>query len=257
MKKAFTMIELVIVIVVIGIIAMVTIPKYDQNRVLIAAQQIASHIRYAQHLAMIDNRTDLIAKPAPRPATPRPATDPNGDQWWRERWTIAFTQNTNGGRWGYSIYSDFSRNGSLNSPNEVAPDPQNPNRLLTASNIVAIPANRINNKLNIGKTYGIKNVTFSPSCAQNGNQAISFDEKGRPFLNASTTTVGARANPSVGRITATCQINIGDGDTDETSTNVATICIEAETGYVTYGMVKEEGVDVPNDNPRRGCNQFQ
>ncbi|MGP1506949.1 MAG: prepilin-type N-terminal cleavage/methylation domain-containing protein, partial [Campylobacter sp.] len=33
MKKAFTMIELVIVIVVIGIIAMVTIPKYDQNRV--------------------------------------------------------------------------------------------------------------------------------------------------------------------------------------------------------------------------------
>ena len=255
MKKAFTMIELVIVIVVIGIIAMVTIPKYDQNRVLIAAQQIASHIRYAQHLAMIDNRTNLIAKPAPRPATPRPATDPNGDQWWRERWTIAFTQNTNGGRWGYSIYSDFSRNGSLNSPNEVAPDPQNPNRLLPASNI--LPANRINNKLNIGKTYGIKNVTFSPSCAQNGNQAISFDEKGRPFLNASTVAVGARANPSVGRITATCQINIGDGDTDETSTNVATICIEAETGYVTYGMVKEEGVDVPNDNPRRGCNQFQ
>lgn len=250
MKKAFTMIELVIVIVVIGIIAMVAIPKYDQNRVLIAAQQIASHIRYAQHLAMIDNRTNLIAKPAPLPAT-----DPNGDQWWRERWTIAFTQNTNGGKWGYSIYSDFSRNGSLNSQNEVAPDPQNPNRLLTASNI--LPANRINNKLNIGKTYGIRNVTFSPSCAQNGNQAISFDEKGRPFLNASTVVVGARANPSVGRITATCQINIGDGDTDETSTNVATICIEAETGYVTYGMIKEEGVDVPNDNPRRGCNQFQ
>lgn len=251
MKKAFTMIELVIVIVVIGIIAMVTIPKYDQNRVLIAAQQIATHIRYAQHLAMIDNRTDLIAKPAPRPAT-----DPNGDQWWRERWTIAFTQNINGNRWGYSIYSDFSRNGSLNSPNEVAPDPQNPNRLLTAaSNIPAIPANRINNKLNIGKTYGIRNVTFSGGCAQNGNQAISFDEKGRPFLNASTTTVGARANPSVGRIARRCEINIGDGDTNATSTNVAKICIEVETGYVTYGM--ERGADVPSNNARRGCNQFQ
>ena len=252
MKKAFTMIELVIVIVVIGIIAMVTIPKYDQNRVLIAAQQIASHIRYAQHLAMIDNRTDLIAEPAaPRPATPRPATDPNGDQWWRERWTIAFTQNTNGKRWGYSIYSDSSRNGNLNSPNEVAPDPQNPNRLLTASNI--LPANRINNKLNIGKTYGIKNVTFSGGCNQSDNQAISFDEKGRPFLNASTT--GARANPSTGRIATRCEINIGDGDTNDTSTNVAKICIEAETGYVTYGM--ERGADVPSDNARIGCNQFQ
>ena len=248
MKKAFTMIELVIVIVVIGIIAMVTIPKYDQNRVLIAAQQIATHIRYAQHLAMIDNRTDLIAKPAPRPAT-----DPNGDQWWRERWTIAFTRNINGNRWGYSIYSDFSRNGSLNSPNEVAPDPQNPNRLLTASNI--LPANRLNNKLNIGRTYGIKNVTFSGGCAQNGNQAISFDEKGRPFLNASTVAVGARANPSVGRIARRCEINIGDGDTNATSTNVAKICIEVETGYVTYGM--ERGADVPSNNARRGCNQFQ
>ena len=248
MKKAFTMIELVIVIVVIGIIAMVTIPKYDQNRVLIAAQQIATHIRYAQHLAMIDNRTNLIAKPAPRPAT-----DPNGDQWWRERWTIAFTRNINGNRWDYSIYSDFSRNGSLNSPNEVAPDPQNPNRLLTASNI--LPANRINNKLNIGKTYGIRNVTFSGGCAQNGNQAISFDEKGRPFLNASTVVVGARANPSVGRIVRRCEINIGDGDTNATSTNVAKICIEVETGYVTYGM--ERGADVPSNNARRGCNQFQ
>lgn len=246
MKKAFTMIELVIVIVVIGIIAMVTIPKYDQNRVLIAAQQIASHIRYAQHLAMIDNRTNLIAEPA---------APPNGDQWWRERWTIAFTQNTNGKRWGYSIYSDFSRNGSLNSPNEVAPDPQNPNRLLTASNMVAIPANRLNNKLNIGRTYGIKNVTFTGGCAQNGNQAISFDEKGRPFLNASTTNVGTRANPSVGRIATRCEINIGDGDKNDTSTNVAKICIEAETGYVTYGM--ERGADVPSDNTRIGCNQFQ
>ncbi len=250
MKKAFTMIELVIVIVVIGIIAMVTIPKYDQNRVLIAAQQIASHIRYAQHLAMIDNRTNLIAKPTP---PRRPATDPNGDQWWRERWTIAFTKNTNGGKWGYSIYSDSSRNGSLNSQNEAAPDPQNPNRLLTASTMVSIPANQLNNKLNIGKTYGIKNVTFSGGCAQNGNQAISFDEKGRPFLNASTT--GARANPSTGRIATRCEINIGDGNTNDTSTNVAKICIEAETGYVTYGM--ERGADVPSDNARRGCNQFQ
>lgn len=246
MKKAFTMIELVIVIVVIGIIAMVTIPKYDQNRVLIAAQQIASHIRYAQHLAMIDNKTNLTLKVE---------AGSNGDQWWRERWTIAFTQNTNGKRWGYSIYSDSSRNDNLNSPNEVAPDPQNPNRLLTASNMAAIPANRLNNKLNIGRTYGIKNVTFSGGCNVNNNQAISFDEKGRPFLNASTTTVGARANPSEGRIATRCEINIGDGDTNDTSTNVAKICIEAETGYVTYGM--EKGADVPSDNARIGCNQFQ
>ncbi len=83
MKKAFTMIELVFVIVVIGILAAVIIPSTRTNPAQEAAIQLLSHIRYTQHLAIVDDKYD--------------ATDVN---WFQNRWQIRFTNNT------YSIVSD-------------------------------------------------------------------------------------------------------------------------------------------------------
>ncbi|MGD9717776.1 MAG: type II secretion system protein, partial [Sulfurimonadaceae bacterium] len=51
MKKAFTMLELVFVIVVIGILAAVIIPRMDRDNASEAAIELQSQIRYAQHLA--------------------------------------------------------------------------------------------------------------------------------------------------------------------------------------------------------------
>jgi prepilin-type N-terminal cleavage/methylation domain-containing protein len=73
MKKAFTMIELVFVIVVIGILAAVIIPRTDTNPAQEAAIDILSKIRYTQHLAIVNdtyNATDLI--------------------WFRNLWAIQF-----------------------------------------------------------------------------------------------------------------------------------------------------------------------
>ena len=58
MKKAFTMLELVFVIVVAGIIAAVVIPNTKTNPAQEAAIQLLSHIRYTQHLAMVDDKYD-------------------------------------------------------------------------------------------------------------------------------------------------------------------------------------------------------
>ena len=52
------MIELVFVIVVIGIITAVMLPRIDRDNVYEAAQQLISHIKYTQHLAMMDNKFD-------------------------------------------------------------------------------------------------------------------------------------------------------------------------------------------------------
>jgi len=52
-KPAFTMLELVFVIVVIGILAAVTIPRFERDNAGEAAYQIARHIRLAQHHALI------------------------------------------------------------------------------------------------------------------------------------------------------------------------------------------------------------
>ena len=56
MKKAFTMIELVFVIVVIGILAAVIVPSTRTNPTQEAAVELQSHIRYTQHLALTDDK---------------------------------------------------------------------------------------------------------------------------------------------------------------------------------------------------------
>lgn len=91
MKKAFTMLEFVFVIVVIGILAAVIIPRTERNNVSEAAIELESQIRYAQHLAIINDKFD-----------------PNNATWFRNLWQIRFNGNE------YSIVSDnntrFARN---------------------------------------------------------------------------------------------------------------------------------------------------
>lgn len=86
MKKAFTMLELVFVIVVIGILAAAIIPSTRTNPVAEAAIKLISNIRYTQHLAMVDDKFD--------------ATD---DTWVKKRWQIVFSGT---GNKEFSIVSD-------------------------------------------------------------------------------------------------------------------------------------------------------
>ena len=83
MKKAFTMLELIMVIVIIGILAAVIMPRTASNDTAEAAVKLISDIRYTQHLAMVDDKFG--------------ATDAN---WYKKIWQIRFSGNT------YSIVSD-------------------------------------------------------------------------------------------------------------------------------------------------------
>jgi len=57
-KSAFTMIELILVIVVLGILAALAMPRVDRDSRQEAADNILSAIRYTQHLALMDNKTN-------------------------------------------------------------------------------------------------------------------------------------------------------------------------------------------------------
>lgn len=92
-KKAFTLIELIMIIVVVGILAVAVIPRVDRDTLVEATNQIASHVRYTQHLAMLDDKYD-----------------PKDSNWYRNRWKITFNNNS------YSITS-----GSTNAKNPQAP----------------------------------------------------------------------------------------------------------------------------------------
>lgn len=99
MKKAFTMLELVFVIVVIGILAAVIVPRIDRDNVAEATIQLQSHIRYAQHLAMVDDKYD--------------ATNAT---WFRNRWQVRFSDNKS-----YSIVSNNNATFAANPQNSAQP----------------------------------------------------------------------------------------------------------------------------------------
>ena len=92
------MIELVFVIVVIGIIAAVALPRFDSDNTQEAMDQILSDIRYTQHLALVDN-----------------VIDPTNVQWQRAFWSIRFVGCDTKTNWYYSIGSDTDYEGNIDT----------------------------------------------------------------------------------------------------------------------------------------------
>ena len=227
-KRAFTMIELVFVIVVVGILAAIMIPKLNRNASREAANQILTHIRYTQHLAMQDDKYENFISNQSKP-------------WFKLRWGITFNETSlkecsidkpGVKTWKYSVFFDKSVNGNINSESEVANDIYKSGKLLSGgwSGISTDACKKINKELNLGKRFGITLVDFKDGCS--GMQTIIFDEMGRPMRVASTTSGGAK-RPYDRLLKKDCSITITDKRGNQT-----TITIEKESGFAS---IKENG----------------
>ena len=178
-KRAFTMLELVFVIVVIGILAASIIPNTRRNTLREAATQLVSHIRYTQHLAMVDDKFD--------------ANDP---KWFRKRWQIIFGKSLNtsnpdtNDKWAYTIFADNAGASSGSNPglSEMAIDPLNRDKYLSGGYSGSLDSDdkRANKKMNLGISYGITGISMSGGCSAS-NVRISFDHLGRPIDGNLTT----------------------------------------------------------------------
>lgn len=222
-KRAFTMIELIFVIVVVGILAAIMIPKLNRNASREAANQILTHIRYTQHLAMQDDKYENFVSDNPV-------------RWYRMRWGVAFNNTSlqkcsidkpGVNTWKYSVFFDKSLNGNINSESEVANDIYKSGKLLSGgwSGISTDACKKINKELNLGKRFGITLVDFKDGCS--GMQTIIFDEMGRPMRVASTTSGGAK-RPYDRLLKKDCSITITDKRGNQT-----TITIEKESGFAS------------------------
>ena len=220
MKKAFTMMELVFVIVVIGILAAVVMPRTGSNRLNEAAIQVVSHIRYTQHLAVVDNKFNA------------------GDaQWYKDRWQIFFANTVGSGNtWSYMIFSD-SLGASTGTPdvNEHAVNPLDSSKFLTggySAGNIAHDDSRATKELNIGKKYGITGVDFSANCKVNTTRLrISFDYLGRPLYDGPHLLDEAYRDGTTSRL---IQYDGGGNPciiTMTSSEGSIEIAIEPETGY--------------------------
>lgn len=211
LRKAFTMIELIFIIIIVGILALVATPRLNDNNLRLAADQLMSHIRYTQHLAMQADKFD-----------------PNDANWFKKRWQLVVTQEQDSdGEFAYTIFEDTA-GGSTGNPDltEIAKNPLNPEKLLTGgANGIKTSDKRATSELNLGKKYGIEKVEFSSACRVGTSRRIAFDYLGRPLKGNLSTYTSSYQKDRL--ISAPCEITLEHKNGEN-----ITITIEPETGFV-------------------------
>ena len=222
------MLELVFVIVVIGILSVVIVPKFGQHKLSEAANQLMSHIRYTQHLALVDDQYD-----------------PNDPTWFKKRWTIrlkkdlvytgGYTPNgTYSDVWSYTVYSDASKDGNPNL-SEMARNPLNKNQYLSGgyNNVLHENSSSSMKELRLGEKYSIADIIFSGGCRSNVLY-VYFDHLGRPFNSFTNTSPYESASPGFHKLlTSRCDITLCTTNClTATKNEKLVIGIEPETGYV-------------------------
>ena len=239
MRKAFTLVELVFVVVVIGILAFALWPAKQPTQALEAARQIVAHIRYTQHLALNDDKFAAH--------TDTGGTDSIAKDWYKRLWRITFSNLTADkdckiGGWRYAVYqniaNDLSDKGQPNGTIEAARNPAQAGKVLSAC--YSGLSTNTSDELNLSQTYKIENIDFS----EFGTQGIIFDELGRAYPRGDFSQAYNNGkkfklgdNNSYGRITLSAK----DG-------SVAKILVFAETGYACVENV-DLGCEAPATNP--------
>lgn len=211
MKKAFTMMELVFVIVVIGILAAVVMPRTGSNRLNEAAIQVVSHIRYTQHLAVVDDKFNS-----------------SDSVWFKRRWQIIFGNSAyTNNKPAYTIFSDTSGTASGNpDQSEIAKNPLDPSKVLSGGHSGTINFTDPDDKkiatkeMNLGATYGIESYSLNGGCS---GARIAFDHLGRPFSGSLISTTSAYHSGRL--IKERCDIILANNE------GSITIAIEPESGY--------------------------
>jgi type II secretory pathway pseudopilin PulG len=197
------MLELVMVIIVIGILATLAMPRIKRDIRQEAADNILSAIRYTQHLALVDDKTD-----------------PFDTSWQKKFWTIRFTtSSTNPDSSYYIITSDTNKN-NASSKNESAIDPANGKYMYNSSGFFASLGSNESPNIFIGRKYGINRLDLSGGC---DHKHIAFGHLGRPYKNIRDLT-----NKFESYMTTDCNLTFGfrNNNIDDLS-----IIIKKETGY--------------------------
>lgn len=183
MKKSFSLLELVIVMLILGVVASFSHFYFVKDKSLEGAMMILNDLRYARNLALMQDSFRVgefgVAK----------------RQWYKSRWQLYFINSaaTNYEQ-SYTIFLDKNGDGNanlgktnINLDREIAVDIINPKKLMNSgqSGVIHQDDARVSKRFNIERSFGIERVEFKGSCA--GTTRIIFDEFGRlysPLKNA-------------------------------------------------------------------------
>lgn len=206
-RDAFTMIELVMAIVVLGILAAMAIPRMDRDMQQEAADHILSQIRYTQHLALNDYKQKF------------------DDHRWQSRfWHITFGSCSGNTVKFYKIGSDNDMTGSTNASfakTEAAIDPVTGKPIFWQNGTICPEGGdgTVSEDIFLTHKFGITNVTNSCGAAH-----IAFDHLGRPYHGSSFSNADAVDYEGYADHRCTFTFTLSDGESFQ-------INIEPETGY--------------------------
>lgn len=177
MKKAFSLLELVLVIAILGIILALAKLYLKDNRLHLAAQQILNDLAYTRNLALMQNSFRIQS-----------TSVADKSEWFKARWQLYFirSQSATNNEQTYTIFLDKNGDGNanigkeyVNLDREIAVDILNPNKLMNFGQSGVIDKNdeRTSARFNIEQRYGVEKLEFKGSCS--GTTRIIFDEFGR------------------------------------------------------------------------------
>lgn len=238
-RFAFTLIELIFVVVIIGILSVVLSPKIEQDNLQEAMDQVIRHIRYTQHLALSYDPYVADSSQVNRYNSNVVQAQKATQQWFKGWWQLQIHVATN----SYSVYADHPTSGGAleygNDPDYstnvklsdmIAKDPQTQQFIVrndTTAN--GVPAGTRYEKVDLLSQY---NVTINmPSCSSVSgifaSSHILFDTLGRP--HCSKTKGDASLNPMDRLVNAQIRIELQNNSAGNNEKRF--ICIEANSGY--------------------------
>jgi len=225
MKKSFSLIELVIVILVIGILYYSINVSTKNTTLNQAIDQLISHINYTRHLGIRDNKMQYY------PINSSDIETNRSKYWFKQWWQLRIGQTTSGDYF-YEIFSDSPESSTIydhvgNPVSEFAIDPYNQKYM--SGNYGSEP----NRFLNLSQ-YNIKKIKFNGITLTTGNSIrFIFDSYGNVYTSEGGSGDSGDINPydfnqrrpllETGKLTL-CQ--------DDNCEENMSICISSKIGNV-------------------------
>ncbi len=229
MKRAFTLVELIFVIVVIAILAGVVAPRLQTDSLIQARRIFIDTLRYAQHLAMVDDKytpsTDLSLY------SDSVKRKKDTKFWFKKWWMFYISSNTS-----HPVLVVFSDTPSANGSNqefnnypyykEVANEASQNKKVMGKSFNGAADAKYVDKSLDLLDSYGIKKVVIHTPCPHNKTR-LAFDELGRPHCVQQKSSSNATPYKNILNSVVTYTLCKDEGCEEN-----ASVCVVARTGYI-------------------------
>jgi prepilin-type N-terminal cleavage/methylation domain-containing protein len=205
-SPSFTLIELIVVIVLIGILISTISFNLSPDKLNLAADDIIKNIRFTQSLALKDDKYQ------PFPIDDSVTELNRSKYWFKQWWQINFTKNDDNDHYWYEIFSDLPDSGSKNFDKtgyfptakqeiSIARDPSNNKLLIGRCNSSSTDHNypdcdEISKNLDLTKFYGIKKIEYNGKSVSSTNKIkLVFDNFGNIFLDEGNAGDNNDINP--------------------------------------------------------------